>query len=573
MLVALVSLFSVGCGSSSEDFVFTGNNNAAPAPTGNLTFQFQRAQAATVPLATETLEFEFFDTGGNAVDFVATAYNNTVTVVDVPVSAVEVRITAYAAGGVPLATVENAVVVVGGANSNVDLTAAVVTPVTLETLVATPTLVALAMDGPTTVELAFSGTFSNGDVVAFNATTGGGLTAATTADPAVATVDVSGVVTAVAPGATSADLTFSIHGTSASITGLPITVAPPAIPLGTLSVEPESLVIDNGGLLGALTAITSQNANSVAFFRAYYTPPGSMERIEVTPSVGVSFGNFFPQTVTASSFTYLSLLGEGIAVTANPLGPTPPMGATATMTVTYISEGQVYTDDVQITLGTPSFDRVTVAPGDLTLPLEVTGFPVMAYAHYTNGLALPIEFGTPNLFGDTFTLEAEANTSGVAAAGQTVVVTAGVAGGEPVAVNILRNAETDPSASFSVSLIDAEVADVVLAPAEITLAPFGAYTVTVVFDDVEATTLDVTPVWFPDIVEGTPGDFQVGGFSGFQGGRMVGTEAGTAQLLLDDTDVTAALNNNLGLPGVNGDTSNDLAEVTILSVLAGLFAI
>jgi hypothetical protein len=576
LLLALVTLFTVGCGSSSEDFVITGNNNNPnPATVGDLTFLFATAQSVTVPAATQNLEFEFFDADGDAVDFATSVFAASVTIEDVPVSAVDVIITAYGPGGIPLVTIADEVSVSGGNTVTVDLSDAVVTEVDLVSVTASPATVALDVDGPTTQQLAFTGTFSNGDVVALTAATGATYVFSGF-DPAVVSVNATGLVTVVTAtgGATSIDVAVSLTDDVVNLLDIPVTVGGPNVPLGTLIVEPDALVFNNGGLLGAITALTSQNFDSVALFRAFYIPPGETQPVEVTNAVGVTFNSFFPSTVTADSFAYLNLAGEGLAITANPLAPTPPLGATAVMTVTYISEGQVYTDDVQITLGNPTFDSVVVASapgGSVTLPLNTTGsgFPTVAYARYTNGVSLPIDNGVVNFAGDTFVVDEAANTDGVAVAGNFVTVTAGTAGAT-VAVNITRNAEATPSASFNVNLINAVVEEVALAAADITVDPFGTYTVTVTYDDVAGTTQDVTGVWDPDTTDGT-GAVGVGSIFGFQGGRLVGLQEGDALLELDDTDVNANLNTQLGLPGADTDMMNNEADITILSVISLAF--
>ncbi len=578
LLLTLVTLFTVGCGSSNEDFVITGNNNNPnPATTGDLTFLFATPQAVTVPAATQSLEFEFFNAGGEPVDFATSVFAGSVTIEDVPVTAVDVVITAYGPGGIPLVTIADDVSVGGGTTTTVDLSDAVVTEVDLVSVTASPASVSLDVDGPTSQQLTFTGTFSNGDVVALTAATGATYVFSGF-DAAVVAVDATGLVTVAGEGTTTIDVAVSLTDDIVNLLDIPVTVAGPDVPLGTLIVEPDALVFNNGGLLGALTALTSSNFDSVALFRAYYIPPGETQPVEVTNAVGVTFNTFFPNTVTADSFAYLNLAGEGLAITSNPLAPTPPLGATAVMTVTYISEGQVYTDDVQITLGNPTFDSVVVASapgGSVTLPLNTTGsgFPTLAYARYTNGLSLPISNGVANIAGDTFVVDEATNTAGVAVSGDFVQVTAGTADAT-VAINITRNAEATPSASFNVNLINAVVEEVALAAADITVDPFGTYTVTVTYDDVAGTTQDVTGVWETDTTDGT-GSVGVGSFFGFQGGRLVGLQEGEALLeLLDDlnfADVNDQLNNGLGLPGADTDSMNNEADVTILSVISLAF--
>lgn len=576
LLLTLVTLFTVGCGDSNNDYVVTGNNNNPnPATVGDLTFQFQLAPQAVVPANTTTLDFEFYDINDDVVDTAnGVPFNTTVTIEDVTTSAVEVEITARGPGGVPLALIVDGVVVNGGANTNVDLTNATVTPITLDTITVTPNPVNLDVDGPTSANVAVTGVFSNGDIVPLDADTDAVVTLSGT-DPTVATTTGS-TVTAVGDGATTVDVSVDLYGDVASLADVPVNVAGPDVPLGTLIVNPDSLTFTNGGLLGIIDALSNQNFDSLATFRAYFIPPGETQPIEITPQAGVSFSNFAPGTVTADSFTYLNIAGEGLVLTTNPLGPTVAYGTTATMTVTYISEGVTYTSDVDITIGSPEFEEVVVPNGTLALPLSTTGngFPVTVYARYSNGLALPIgalgivDFGDPALGGDVFGLEVSGNAN-VAVNNDNFIRTTAATAGTTATATITRNG--DDEATFTVNIIDGEVIDVVLTPADpatITVDPIGSYTVSVVYDDTADTVQDVTTAWFPDITPGMPGDASTLALGIFpQGGRLLGVEQGTALLELDDTDINAQLNMGLGLPGSNTVTTNDEADLDILSTV------
>ena len=567
LMLALVTLFTVGCGDSNDEFIYTGNNN--PANTGSLTFQFQQpatAQAVNVPAGTTSLEFDFFN-AADVLVFEATApYADTVTVANVPAGVTDVVITAYGPGDVPLATITNGVTVAVGGNTNVNLTGVTPTPVTLVSVTSVPASVSLNVSA--TQQLAFSGTFSNGETVPFNATTGG--TAVYSGfDAAVVSVSTTGLVTGLSQGTTSIDAAFTLNGATVNVTDIPVTVGGGAA-LGQLIVEPDSLTFNNGGLLGALTSIGSENFNSLATFRAYYQAPGSTTRVEVTPQVGVTFGSFFPSTVTANSFTYLQLGGEGIALASNPLAPTLPYGATAVMTVTYINDGNVYTDTVDITIGNP--ELIGFEANDLNLPLNAQ-FPVLVQARFSNGLVIPVDF-LEEMTGDSYSLAAATNTAGVSTApGDFLIeVTDGTAGAT-VVINILRNEQTTPVGSFDVTLIDGIVEDVVLAPGETVADPIASYTVTLVYDDEAGTTQDVTLFWQAldvDDEEGTgavaPGGFLGGEFS--LGGRLLGVRTGEVTLSL--VDINGFLNEGLGLPGSDDpDADNNDLVITVLSVVTG----
>lgn len=563
LLLGFVTLFTIGCGSSNEEFVFTGPNT--PANTGNLTFQFARpanAQAVNVPAGTTRLEFDFFNAADVLVFEATSNYADSVTVTGVPTSATDVVITAFGPGNVPLATISNGVTVAAGGNTNVNLTGVTPAPVTLASATAVPATISLNVTE--TQQLSFTGTFSNGQTVPFNATTGGSAVYSGF-DAAVISVSSTGLVTGLSQGTTSIDAAFTLNGATVNVTDIPVTVGGGAA-LGQLIVEPDSLTFNNGGLLGALTSLNSGNFGSIATFRAYYQAPGSDTRVEVTPKVGVTFGSFFPSTVTANSFTYLQIGGEGLALASNPLAPTVPFGATAVMTVTYIEDGVVYTDTVDITVGEPEIIGFEAA--DLTLPLNAT-FPARVSARFSNGLVIPVQ-ALEEFTGDNFTIVAAPNTANVSTDPDDfqIQVTGGTAGAT-VAINILVDGETTPVGSFDVTLIDAEVEDVVLAPSELTVDPIGSYTVTVVYDDEANTTQDVTSVWTN--IEPTEGDGAVTPSSLFgelgAGGRLLGVQTGEVTVSLYNVD--DYLNNALGLPGSDSTEEDNVMEVTVLSVVSG----
>jgi hypothetical protein len=581
LLVAFTSLFSVGCGSSDNGFVATTGGNTAT--TGDLVFQFTKAQAINVPVATTDLDFEFFDTSNNSVFFYTQAFANTVTVQNVPITATRVVITARGPGGVPLATIDAPVAVVAGGTALIDLSGALVTLVTLDSLTALPNPVALSLDGgPTTAQLALSGNFSNGDIVALGAAAGGAATY-TDFDALVATVDANGLVTAVGGGATSVDIGYTLNGATVNLLDHPITVAGPA---GTLIVEPAALQFAPGGVVGALEDIIvsllsggDETINNIAFFRVFFIPAGQTQRIEVTSRVGVSFSNFFPGTVTADSFAHLNLFGEGIGITSNPFGPTPPFGATATMTITYIENGQAFTANVDITLDNPTLQTVEVgnAPdGTMTLPATgVTNFPVVAYAIYSNGLRLPIDLaggtilGSPSGYPDTFAMSIQTPATGLGLTnGNSTIDTTGGGVNQTGVVGITANGEATPRTTFNVPLFGGQITEVALSIPRTDINPSGSYYVIATFDD-NTTTLDLTGVW-PSISESGPGDVSFTGLFDFiPSGRILGTDVGPTNVRIDGgagTGATTATLVGLGLTGASdaSDANND-QDVDVLS--------
>ena len=182
LLLTILAFLATGCG-DSENFVFTGNNAAPAATTGNLTFNFEQAPAAQdiVPNGTTSLRFDFFSTNPPAQSsFVFTenrTFNTVVVIEDVPSNCVSVLVTAFNSDGLPLATYSGAFVVQPGQNVAVDLNDAV--PVTLDAITVSPDPMNLAygsdipffIGSPTDeiieliggdVQAVITGSFSNG---------------------------------------------------------------------------------------------------------------------------------------------------------------------------------------------------------------------------------------------------------------------------------------------------------------------------------------------------------------------------------------------------------------------------
>ncbi|MFA5509189.1 MAG: hypothetical protein WC423_27450, partial [Vulcanimicrobiota bacterium] len=269
--------------------------------------------------------------------------------------------------------------------------------------------------------------------------------------------------------------------------------------LGQLIVEPETLQFAPGGLIGVvddlLTLVGNGGIDNVAFFRVHFIPSGETEPVEVTPRVGVHFENFFPSTLTADSFAHLNLMGDGIAITANPLGPTPPFGAKADMVVTYIQDGQVYTDRVEIVLDNTEFVGVEVE--DLVLPANgAMGTPVIARAVYSNGMKLPIEFDASNQgiviigFGDTFALSVQTPATGLNLGANGVLTTTGGGGGQTAVLAISANGGTPTT--FNVGLVDGIVSEVALIVSRTEVDPISTYRVMLTYNDPASTTVDFT---------------------------------------------------------------------------------
>ena len=613
-------LLLAGCGGGDgESFIVTplGANPAPPPPpspgtTGNLAFRFVQAQTAEVPAGTETLQFDFFNVEDDLVFFAPSNYAPSVTVEDVPVTAVRVVITVYGPSGVPLATLSKAVTVEADNTVAVNMSDAERTEITLDELQVSPTQVELALPVNSTASLRLSGSFSNGDTVVFSPQTGGTATFAG-ANPSVALVSSAGVVTAVTAGSTAVSVSYSLNGQTVDAPLVPIrvtgeavpiiparlTFSPPVValpanstrdvvvtyfppnsntgtvvtadtigaslnprvtysagrvaasnditsptdtlitvsysangqtvtgtlvvnvsvgppvppaPLGVLEVQPASLTFSNDGVLG----IFGGDPSGVGLFRAYFTPNGSTQRSDVTAFIGVSYSNFLPDTVTSESFSYqylgsLVALGlpfqelYGAVFTSNPLGPLPPLGTRATMTVTYIFQGVAHTDTVELTIGEPTVQSVdfVVAPGGtLRLPQATTNFPIHAYANYSNGMREPVTFCGCDPFNNDWNLVLTGAPTGTSlvedfddANGNIAdVINTGAADGTAT-LSLFLNGAATPIGSFNLEVLPAGVTatGVALTPNPLTVNEQGRYNVVVTYSD--GTTQDMTAVY------------------------------------------------------------------------------
>ncbi len=261
LMISLVALFAVGCGDSRDEYVY---NNLPPASpnTGNLTFQFQQQQAnaqqaGIVPIGTTTLQFEFFSTtSGSDTDLVhedTVAYANQVTITGVPASAVFVRVTAYGAGGAPLATFTGTFEVAIGATTPVDL--GTPTAITFDSLGVSPATLALSLaeGGTDSAQLTLVGNFSNGQSVAFPSNTYAASAEFSSSDTEVATVSDSGVVQAVSNGNATITAAYTINGSEVVATST-VTVIGGEVAVDTLTVSPSTLTVARQTESAPLTA-------------------------------------------------------------------------------------------------------------------------------------------------------------------------------------------------------------------------------------------------------------------------------------------------------------------------------
>jgi hypothetical protein len=687
-VLMLFTLLLAGCGSDGGgDFVaVTGNGSNGPGPTppdpprpgtvGDLVFSFTKAQSALAPSPTLALEYDFFDVNEGLVFSAESIFATSVTIRDVPITAIRAQVRAYGPGGVPLGVLSVPVQVRAGQATTLDLSGAVFAPVTLDELQVTPSELELQLPTNSTATLSLSGVFSTGDEVEFSLQTGG-LATYSSADPTVATVDATGLVTALKAGTTQLETRFTIYGMSAtagpvlvrvvgenppvtparlvldpgsvdlvvgatatvkasyfppdastgtdvsgSTTGVSstagvtfdkgvllvstATIAPttatvtvsytengqtvtapltvnirlqpsPPVPVGQLEVEPATLTFSSGG---------RRDPSGIGVFRAYFVPPGSAQRLDVTESITVDWSDFSTPSVNAGSYSYeyrtVPLLGLGEeygTVYASRSGPTPAFGTTATMTVSYATGGVTYQDTVATTIGQPVVRDVdfAIAPGGtLKLPVRTKDFPMLGFLNYTNGLrqALP-SCGCPDPFGNWYEVAIQKPDSTNARIddgslyGVQVLDTRGVAGAAQVTVfqySIFSPGGT-PLGSFTLQVLDnITTVDVALAPASISVDQRAPYTVTATYSD--GNTQDMTAAWAVAIPAADRAFIRVGFESGGPERVYTGMVRGLQVTTSPVTLRLRSFNNQLFAfgGGVTRAFTNRLASVTVTAV-------
>lgn len=193
LLVSALSVITVGCGDGGDDGPgFTADGGTVVAPTtGNVTFNFVRAQTINVPTGTTSLRFDFYDAANTLLFTTTRPFASQVTIEGVPNTATRADVTSLNNLVHPVSVATGAITVTAGITTIANLTN--VTAVTFTTLTVQPSPVNLTNNG--TQQLVLQATFSNGAVVTLDpsgAVYGGN-------NAAIATVSNAGVVTGVIP--------------------------------------------------------------------------------------------------------------------------------------------------------------------------------------------------------------------------------------------------------------------------------------------------------------------------------------------------------------------------------------
>lgn len=344
LLISFLSVLSLGCGNSNDEFVFTGTNNPS-ANTGSLTFSFTDALA---PAGTTSVRFDLFDAvggTGSRIDTRTAPYQTTITLNDVATSVRSTRITFVAANGVPLRVLLGNVSVPAGSNGQVDLAAFTSTVPVFEGLAVAPAAVSLTQGA--TQALTVIASFSNDfDVNVSGA--GKGVTYSEDGSDHV-TVSAAGVITGTNVGTAEVLVSFTANGTTLTVE-IPVTVTSSVN--GTFEITPATVTEAPGDtttapLVATFTPTTGSSSNVIA---------------------DVDFVSNNADVVVNPNGTI------SIAATAQP-------GDSAILTGTYTDgDGNEFSDVVAVSVAESVLAEIVVTPATVTLPsggfrydLQVTG--------------------------------------------------------------------------------------------------------------------------------------------------------------------------------------------------------
>jgi hypothetical protein len=475
LLIAL--LVMAGCGDSNNDFVVTGNNNPNPG-AGSLTFQFVKAQAATVPQSTTDIRFDYLDGDADVIDTEIFDFATSITVFP-PVGTAAVRITALDANGFPMLQLQGAASrPPNGTNVLVDLATFTLTDISFDSLTVTPdpTEVTAGVQQGNTQQLTVTAGFSNGQNIVFNNTLLG-LTEFDDNGSTFYTVSATGLVTAAVAGDSTLTASFTdSEGTERTDT-IDVSVTGGVTP-DVLVVTPDTLNIPIGGTSTAVTATLNGAAiaNNLLTFSIVDNTAGFTANADGTVSV------------------------DGSVVDGTP----------ATLRVALTSDLTV-TDTVAITAMNPTVvgRQFSLPSADVTLPWNIN-FGLQVSETFDNGQTVVV--ADPVAAGYSFSLNNNSAAASVNAAG---VVSTGTTDGT-ADVDLIFNAETVDS--FVLTVDQTEVpSGITVTPNTFQLTPGETTTYTVVADFADAPGLDVTT---SSAVTFTPDNN--GGDSSFDAGTATG---------------------------------------------------
>ena len=399
LIIGFIATFAIGCGSSNDDFVFTGTGGGQQQ-AGSLTYNFLRLQGTiNVPTATTQLRFEFFRNNGEVSRPAVTVnFDTQVTINDVPTDTVRTRVTALAPGGIPLQQTDTNVVVNPGQNTVVDGNASTTIAINIDALTASPANANILVGG--TQSYTASASFSNGDTVGVSDNIGLGWASS---NQNIATITPGGVATGVSNGTTNITATF-LGATSPAATLTVGNVIPPDPTLTSIAITSATF---NGNAVGPNNVTIP--VNGMVSYSATGTFSDNSSR-PLTGADGIVWETSNPATATVAGNTYTGVSNGTTQVTATvgtlstpavtltvsqapvrvgtqivgPAGNVRPTNSTATFTArATFSDGsfQPLTQGVTFTVVSQT-PAGTLAPANNTTGVFTTG-PVNGTANVT----------------------------------------------------------------------------------------------------------------------------------------------------------------------------------------------
>lgn len=322
-LILAAALLFTACTSSDgasveEQLAALGATQTAGG--GAAIFQFTRAQAATVPLATGLLSFNFYNNrtpaDGDIVLSTQAAFAPTVTIQDIPLVAQSVVIRALTTTGSPLVELVAPIALSDRQAVQIDLSTATSTAVNFTGLTLGPDPLVINSGQAGATQLTLTGSFSDGNPIVFPQTSF--ATAATFgSNTGAVTVNPDGQATATG---NSGSGTLTASYTVAGVTRQDNL----AFTFSSLGVTPTNLPVDAG----------TNSARVVATFFNGNNPP-----VTVTEFPNTVYTISPPVTgFTANSNGNVTVDG-GVA-----------SGTTATLLITHTVNGQNFTDTVTVTV-------------------------------------------------------------------------------------------------------------------------------------------------------------------------------------------------------------------------------
>ncbi|MCA9777078.1 MAG: hypothetical protein KC800_10190 [Candidatus Eremiobacteraeota bacterium] len=327
-LLSLLAVLAVGCGSSNNDFVVSGGGNNI-FTTGSLSYLLRVNDVTSLPNGTTLLRFDLYDGNGNLILSSNATVSDVFEIDEVDGDVRSTTVTAFDEDGFPIGQVTVPSEVVLGADTDIDLSNAVFTPITFDALTATPDPAELGTDE--TLQLALQASFSNGATVVLPSASFPQSAAFVSNDTDVVTVNSAGVLTGGEAGNTTVSATYTINGVGrsdtvdASVTNLDVVATFISI-RALLANEFDDFSVSVGGNLqpGYVARLT--------------LPSGQVENISATE---LSF-TFDPAVAgfSVSSSGEVSVAG------------TVALNTTANLRVSYTDgNGKTYSDIMVITAG------------------------------------------------------------------------------------------------------------------------------------------------------------------------------------------------------------------------------